>query len=108
MLLKHLSNLWRTLDITLINSEINHIFTWSWSEKCVITSKATRDADLDADLAVAAVDNPKNAAFKITDTNLYIPVVTLSTDDDNKRLEQLKTGFEKNIKWNKYRPEMTN
>ena len=106
MLLKHLSNLWRTLDVPLINSEINHIFIWS--EKCVITSKATRDADLDADLAVAAVDNPTNATFKITDTNLYIPVVTLSTDNDNKRLEQLKTGFEKNIKWNKYRPEMTN
>ena len=43
----------------------------------------------------------------ITDTKLYVPVVTLSTEHDNKLLEQLKTGFERTIKWNKYRSEMT-
>ena len=37
-----------------------------------------------------------------------MPVVTLSTEDDNKLLEQLKTGFKRTIKWNKYRSEMTN
>ena len=41
--LRHLSNFWRTLDIPLINSEINFILTWS--ENCVITSKTTRDVD---------------------------------------------------------------
>ena len=54
--LKHLSNFWRTLDIPLINCEIcelNLILTWS--ENCVITSKAARDADPDADPAVAVV-----------------------------------------------------
>ena len=59
-------------------------------------------------LQLVAVDNPTNTIFKITDTNLYVPVVTLSTDDDNKCLEQLNTGFKINIKWNKYRSEMTN
>ena len=97
MPLKHLSNFWKTLDIPLINCEINLILTWS--ENCVITSNATRDADPDADPAADAVNNP---------TNLYVPVVTLSTEDDNELLKQLKTGFKKTIKWNKYRSEMTN
>ena len=38
---------------------------------------------------------------------LHVPVVFLSTEDDNKRLEQLKTRFKRTIKWNKYRSEMT-
>ena len=37
-----------------------------------------------------------------------MPVVTLSTGDNNKLLEQLRTGFERTIKWNKYRSKMTN
>ena len=86
----------------LINCEINLILTWS--ENCVLTSKATRDADP----AVAAINNPTNATFKITDTKLYVPVVTLSTENDKKLLEQLRTGFKRTIKWNKYRSEMTN
>ena len=82
--------------------------TLAWSENCVTTSKATRDADPDADPAVAETNNPKNAAFKITDCKLYVPVVTLLAEDDNKLLEQLKTGFKKTTKWNKYRSEMSN
>ena len=38
---------------------------------------------------------------------MCVPVVTLSTEDDNKVLEKLKTGFKRTIKWNKYRPEMS-
>ena len=49
-----------------------------------------------------------NATFKITDCKLYVPVVTLSAENDNKLLEQLKTGFKRTIKWNKYRSEMSN
>ena len=44
----------------------------------------------------------------MTDTKVYVPVVTLSNEDDNKLLEQLKTGFEKAIRWNKCRAEITN
>ena len=62
----------------LINREINVILTWS--ENCVLTSKATRDADSDANPGVTAIDNPTNATFKITDTKLYVPVVTSSTE----------------------------
>ena len=105
--IKHLSNFWRTLDMPLINCEINLILTWS--ENCVLTSKATRDAvpAQGGNPAVTRVNNPTNAIFKITDTKLYVPVVTLSTKDDNNFLEQLKSGFKRTIKWNKYRSEMT-
>ena len=82
--------------------------TLTRSEKFVLTSKATRDADPDADPAVAGINNPTNAVFKITDCKLYVPVVTLSAEDDNKLLEQLKAGFQRKIKWNKYRSEMSN
>ena len=51
--------------MSLINCQIYLILTWS--ENCVLTSKATRDADPAADLAVAAIDNPTNGIFKITD-----------------------------------------
>ena len=75
----------------LINCEINLILTWS--ENCESTRKSTRDAYPDADPALAAIDNPRNAIFKITDTKLYVPVVTLSTENDKRFLEQLRTGF---------------
>ena len=63
----------------------------------------TRDAEGN-NPAIAA---PTNATFTITDIKLYVPVVTRSTQDDNKLLEQLKTGFKKTIKWNKYRSKTT-
>ena len=65
-----------------INCKINLILTRS--ENCVLTSKATRDADPDANPVVAAVDNPANVTFKITETKLYVLVVTLSTENDKK------------------------
>ena len=45
---------------------------------------------------------------QIKDTKLYVPVVTLSAENYNKVLEQLKTGFKRTIKWNKYRSEISN
>ena len=97
--LKYLSNFWRTLGMPLINCEVS--LTLTWSENCLLTSKATRDASR----GVIAINNPRGATFKITDTKFY---VTLSTENDNKLLEQLKTGFKRTIKWNKYRSEMSN
>ena len=85
--LRYLSNFWRTLDMLLINCEINFILTWT--ENFVLTNKATRDANPDVNSAVAAVNNLENVTFKITGTKLYVPVVTLSRKDDNNFLEQL-------------------
>ena len=63
--LKYLSNFWKRLDIPLINCEVS--LTVTWSENCVITRKATREADPDADPVVAGINNPTNAVFKTTD-----------------------------------------
>ena len=101
-----MSNFLRTLDIPLINCEVS--LTLTWSGNCVITSKTTRETDSDSETAVAGINNPINVVFKITECKLYVPVVTLSAEDDNKLLEQLKTGFKRTITWNKYRSEMSN
>ena len=103
--LKYLSNFWRSLNIPLINCEVELILTWF--KNCVLIDKLTRDANYGADPIVHKIDNPENATFKITDTKLYVPVVTLSKENDIKLLEQLKTGFKRTIKWNKYRSQMT-
>ena len=60
--LKYLSNFWRTLEMPLINCEVNLILTWS--STCVIIATGVQN---------------QNATFSITDTNLYVPAVTLST-----------------------------
>ena len=75
----------------LINCEIELILTWS--RNCVILSTDSND------------QIPK---FTITETNLYVPVVTLSTQDNAKLLPQLKSGFKRTISWNKYltKPEL--
>ena len=80
--LKYLSNFWRTLEMPLINCEVNLILTWS--STCVIT------------------DSNSAGTFEITDTKLYVPVVTLSTQENTKCLQQLKSGFKRVINWNKY------
>ena len=57
---------------------------------------------------VAGISNPTNATFEIADTKLYVSVVTLSIQDYNKLLEEIKAGFRRTIKWNTYRPQMSN
>ena len=98
--LKYLNNVWRNLYMSLINCEIELILTWF--KKCVLRSKSTRDADYDAPID-RKIDVPENVTFQITDTKLHVPVVTLSKESDMKPLEQLKIGFKRTIKWNKYR-----
>ena len=105
--LKYLGNLWRSLDIPLINCEITLIL--SWYEKCVLVGKALRNApDPQPNPPIAAIESPTDAKFKITDCKLYVPVVTSSAENDNKLLEQLKSGFRRSIKWNKYMSQMSN
>ena len=54
--------------------------------------------------------NNQTPTFTITETNLYVPVVTLSTQDNAKLLPQLKNDFKRTISWNKYlaKPELLN
>ena len=91
--LKHLSNFWRSLNILLINCEVELILTWT--KNCAL-------ADM-----TAANNPPTGLEFQITDTKLYVPVVTLSKENDKKLLEQLISGFKRIVKWNKYRLQMT-
>ena len=69
----------------LVNCEINLILTWS--ENCVLTSKATRckfiGTGTDQNPQFSEINNPTNATFQITDTKLHVPVVALSTKDDD-------------------------
>ena len=83
--LKYLSNFWRTLEMPLINCEVELIL--NWSANCVI---------------IYTNVNNQVPTFTITETNLYVPVVTLSTQDNAKLLPQLKSGFKRTISWNKY------
>ena len=62
----------------------------SWFKNCVLIDKLTRGADYGANPCVSEINNPENAIFQITDTKLYVPVVTLSKEDDKTLLEQLK------------------
>ena len=86
--LKYLSKFWRTLEMPLINCEVNLILTWS--STCVITNSTGA------------------GTFEISDTKLYVPVVTLSIEENAKLLQQLKSGFKRAIDWNKYlsKPEL--
>ena len=89
--LKYLSNFWRTLEIPLINYKIELIFTWTGS--CAIISTG---------------DDNQIPTLTITEKNLYVPVVTLSTQNNAKLLPQSKSGFKRTISWNKYlaKPEL--
>ena len=83
--LKHLSNFRRSLNIPLINCEIELILTWF--KNCVLISKAIREADYEANPVVYKIDIPENATFKIIDTKLYVPVVTLSKKTKTKKAQ---------------------
>ena len=79
----------------------------TWFKNCVLIDKSAREADYNADPNVYEINNPEDATFKITDIKLFVPVVTLSKENDVKLLEQLKTAFKRTIKWNKYRPQIS-
>ena len=83
--LKYLSNFWRTPEMPLINFEVNLILTLS---SCFVITNST-----------SAV------RFAITDIKLYVPVVTLPTQDNSKFLQQLESGFRRTFTWNKYQSD---
>ena len=101
--LKYLGNFWRALNIPLISCEV--FLELKWNKNCVITSLEQRQVD--AGPPVVRANAPTGATLSITDCKLYIPVVTLSKDDEIKLLTNLKSGFKREIIWNKYRSQMT-
>ena len=87
--LKYLSNLWRALEIPLIDCKTNLILTWY--SNCVISISAAN----------------QDTRFVIPHTKLYAPVVILSTQNNAKLLQQLKSGLKYTINWNKYQSKTT-
>ena len=98
--LKYLGNFWRALNIKLISCEVS--LELKWDKNCVITSLEQRDiGGGNRDSA------PTGATLAINDCKLHVPAVTLSKDDKIKILTNLKSGFKREIIWNKYRSQMT-
>ena len=83
--LNYLSNFWRALEVSLINCEVSLFLTWS--STCVITNSTGE------------------GRFTITDTKLFVPVVTVSSQYNAKLLQQLTSGFRRTINWSKYQSD---
>ena len=98
--LKYLGNFWRALNIPLISCEVS--LKSKWNKNCVITSLERRQVG-----AMPRNNAPTGATLAINDCKLYVPVVTLSKDDEIKLLTNLKSAFKREIIWNKYRSQMT-
>ena len=81
VLLKYLTSFWKTLEMPLINCDVDLSLTWS--KDCVITNSTGA------------------GKFEIKETKLYVSVVILSTQNNAKLLQQLKSGFRRTVNWNK-------
>ena len=86
--LKYLSNFFRSLEMPLINCKIKLNLTWK--KECVLSTGASE------------------AVFIINDTKLYVPVVTLSKEDNKDFIEQQNKGFQRSIYWNEYKTKEIN
>ena len=76
--LKYLSNFWRSLEMPLINCKVE--LTLNWYTNCV-----------------TIIWNGTAATFTITDTKLYVPIVTLKTEEDAKFSKLLNEGFKRSV-----------
>ena len=81
--LKYLHNFWRSLEMPLINCKVE--ISLKWIENSILSTLGT------------------SATFKITDAKLYIPIVTLSSEDNIKLSKLLSKGFKRPIYWNEYK-----
>ena len=78
--LKYRSHIWRTCGMLLINCDIS--LQLKWSKKCIIA---------------AGTANNQNPTFQINDTKLFVPLVTLSTQENIKLLKEVESGFKRTI-----------
>ena len=83
--LKYLSKFWRSLEMPLINCKVE--LSLNWIENCILTTAA----------------NANKTTFKVTDAELYVPIVTLSIEDNSKLSKLLNEGFKRPIYWNEYK-----
>ena len=83
--LKYLCNFWRSLEMPLIHCKVK--FSLNWLQNCIL----------------AAAANANKAIFKITDAKPYVPIVTLSAEDNAKLSKLLTDGFKRTVYWNEYK-----
>ena len=83
--LKYLSNFWRSLEMPLINCKIH--LELNWTKDCVMSTIA-------------------DTTFKITNTKLYVPIVTLSSKDNVKVVKLLEEGFKRPVYWNEHQTKI--
>ena len=94
--LMYLSNFFRSLEMPLINCKIKLNLTWK------------KERVLSTDNDVAAPNLHNNPVFIINDTELYVPVVTLSKEDNKDFIDQQNKGFQRFIYWNEYKTKEQN
>ena len=85
VLVKYLSNFWKSLEMPLINCRIH--LELNWSKDCIMSTIAS-------------------TLFKITNTKLYVPIVTLSRKDNVKLVKLLQEGFKRPVCWNEYQTKI--
>ena len=93
MPLKYLRNFFRSLEIPLINCKIH--LELNWNNNCVMYG----------DNDNAGGDN-RETTSKITNTKMYVPIVTLSTKDNINLTKQLNKGFKQSVYWNEYKSKI--
>ena len=93
VVLKYLNNYWRSLEMLLINCKVE--LSLKWIENCALTTAQTG--------ANANATDADSSTFKVTDAELYVPIVTLSAEGNAKLSKLLAEGFKRSIYWNKYK-----
>ena len=99
--LKYLSNFWRSIEMPLINCKVKLKFRWTKHYIFSVASTGNVDGNNDN-------DNNNNNIFTITDTQLFVPVVTLSARDNQKLSKLLTKGSERSVYWNEYKTKSEN
>ena len=97
--LKYLSNFWRSLEMSFINSRVE--LKLKWTKYCVL-SVAGSENNINEDA------NANNIIFAIKDTKLYVPVVTWSAKDNQELPKRLSKGFERSVYWKEYKTKRDN
>ena len=97
--LKYLNNFWRSLEMPLINCQIE--LKLKWTKYCVLSAAGN-------DTEITNANNANGIIFTIKDTKLYVPVVTSSAKDIKKLSKLLSRGFERSVYWNEYKTKSEN
>ena len=108
--LKYLSNFWRSLDLPLINCEVE--IDLSWSKKCIkseilVTPAIAGNPNVRPPFQAREARQTTGATFQLNNLKLCVSFIILSINGDIKFLENVKQGFKRTLSWSKYRSEIT-